>query len=216
MNKHYIIAMAAIVMATVFAAGAYLYTAQQHDIQADMASQHYDALIKDYSPRKGDPNAKVTLVEFMDPACETCRQFHPFVESLLEKHKGKLQQVVRYAPFHEGSDDVIKILEAARKQNAYWPVLKLMFDAQPYWASHHQPRPEVLWKFLEHYKFDVAQLKSDMNDPLIAQHIAQDLADAKRLGVSKTPSFFVNGKPLASFGYQQLESLIEAAIAENY
>jgi len=216
MKKNHIIALATIVMLTIFAAGAYLYMSQQRSAQTDIASQYSDALIKAYSPRQGSPDAKVTLVEFMDPACETCRQFFPFVESLLKKHKGKVNHVVRYAPFHPGSDDVVKILEAARQQDVFWPVLEMMFGTQPYWASHHQPRPEVLWKYLEHYKYDVVKLKADMNDPLIAKHVAQDLADAKRLGVTKTPSFFVNGKPLTSFGYQQLETLLEAAIAEHY
>ncbi len=152
----------------------------------------------------------------MDPACETCRQFFPFVERLLEKHEGKVNHVIRYAPFHQGSDYVLKILEAARKQNQYWPVLELMFGTQPYWTSHHKAQPELLWKYLEHYKFDVARLRADMDDPAIAKNIEQDLKDAHQLGVNKTPSFFVNGKPLTSFGYQQLEALIDAAIAEHY
>jgi len=216
MNKNYIVAMIAIILAVLFFAGSHLYKSQQHDNQSAVASQHGNALIKAYSPRTGSPDAKVTIVEFMDPACETCRQFYPFVKSLLEKHQGKVNHVIRYAPFHQGSDDVIKILEAAKKQDQFWPVLELMFQSQPHWASHHNPQPELLWKYLEHYKFDVASLKSAMHDPVIAQHIEQDLADARQLNVSKTPSFFVNGKPLSSFGYQQLEALIDEAIAENY
>ncbi len=55
-----------------------------------------------------------------------------------------------------------------------------------------------------------------MNEPEIAELIAQDLADAETLNVRKTPGFFVNGKPLQSFGYNQLQELIEAEIKENY
>ncbi len=38
--------------------------------------------------------------------------------------------------------------------------------------------------------------------------VAQELADAKALGATKTPSYFVNGKPLQQFGYEQLKELI--------
>jgi len=55
-----------------------------------------------------------------------------------------------------------------------------------------------------------------MNDPEIAKLIKQDLADAKTLNVKKTPGFFVNGKPLTSFGYNQLQELVESEIKENY
>ncbi len=216
MKKNYLILIAIVVMGLVFAGGGYLYKSQQSDMQTKVASQYSDALIKPYSPMKGSTDAKVTIVEFLDPACESCRQFYPFVEKLLEKHEGKLNQVIRYAPFHPGSDDVVKILEAARKQGVYWSVLEHTFGTQPYWASHHNPQPELLWKYLEHYKFDVARLRVDMNDPEIAEHIKQDLKDAHQLGVKKTPSFFVNGKPLTSFGYKQLEALVDAAIAEHY
>ena len=216
MKKNIVISLAVVVMALVFVGGSYLYKAQQNDTQSKIASQYSDALIKSYSPSKGSADAKVTIVEFLDPACETCRQFYPFVERLLEKHGGKVNHVIRYAPFHQGSDDVVKMLEAARKQGVYWSVLEHTFGTQPYWASHHNPQPELLWKYLEHYKFDVARLRADMNDPLIAKHIEQDLKDAAQLGVKKTPSYFVNGKPLISFGYKQLEALVDAAIAEHY
>jgi protein-disulfide isomerase len=55
-----------------------------------------------------------------------------------------------------------------------------------------------------------------MNDPEIVKLIQQDLADAKTLNVRKTPGFFVNGKPLPSFGYKQLQKLVESEIKKNY
>ena len=56
------------------------------------------------APSKGPNDAKVTIVEFFDPACETCAIFHPFVNSLIEQHPGKVKVVMRYAPFHRGSN----------------------------------------------------------------------------------------------------------------
>jgi protein-disulfide isomerase len=55
-----------------------------------------------------------------------------------------------------------------------------------------------------------------MNAPEIQQIIQQDLADAKTLNVTMTPEFFVNGKPLPSFGADQLKDLVEDALDSAY
>lgn len=138
------------------------------------------------------------------------------MKNLMAANPGKIKLVSRYAPFHEGSDYVVKMLEAARKQGKYWETLELMFSTQPYWASHHKPQPQLLWRFLPKAGLDMEQLKMDMNDPEIAKIIEQDLADAKTLNVKKTPEFFVNGKPLPSFGYDQLKELVRSEIEANY
>jgi protein-disulfide isomerase len=91
-----------------------------------------------------------------------------------------------------------------------------MFKTQRYWASHHNPQPQLIWKFIPQAGLDIEKLKQDMKDPEIEKIIKQDLADAKTLNVRKTPGFFVNGKPLSDFGYNQLRNLIESEIKENY
>jgi protein-disulfide isomerase len=53
----------------------------------------------------------------------------------------------------------------------------------------------------------------DLSSPEIAKVIEQDLADAKTLNVTMTPEFFVNGKPLPSFGLEQLHRLVDEALA---
>jgi protein-disulfide isomerase len=63
---------------------------------------------------------------------------------------------------------------------------------------------------------DISRIKADMNDPKFAALIKQDLADAKTLGVRKTPEFFVNGKPLPRFGLAHLKALVQAELAANY
>jgi protein-disulfide isomerase len=53
-----------------------------------------------------------------------------------------------------------------------------------------------------------------MTSPEIARAIAQDLEDAQTLNVTRTPEFFVNGRPLPSFGYEQLKRLVDDALRE--
>lgn len=128
---------------------------------------------------------------------------------------GKIKLVLRYTPFHQGADYFVKILEAARKQGKFWETLEVMYQTQPYWASHDNPQPQLIWRFLPKVGLDVEKIRSDMNDPVIAGRIEQDMADAKTLNVRKTPGFFVNGKPLEQFGYRQLQHLVETEIRAN-
>jgi protein-disulfide isomerase len=124
--------------------------------------------------------------------------------------------VLRYAPFHDGADYFVKILEAAKKQGKYWETLNVMYKTQPYWASHHNPQPQKIWQILPRAGVDVERIRKDMNDPAIVKMIDQDLADAKTLNVRKTPGFFVNGKPLQTFGSKHLLQLVQSELDANY
>lgn len=184
--------------------------------QSDGASNNNDILIRDYSPSIGNKNAKVTIVEFFDPACETCKSFHPFVKRLMQRNPGKVRLVLRYAPLHKGSDYVATFLEATRLQNKFWESLEAIYEAQPLWASHHNPQPEKLWELLGHVGLDLNRVRSDMQSSTIAQRVRQDIEDGRKLQVTKTPGFFVNGKPLVRFGSRELQQLVESEILNNY
>jgi len=216
MKKQNIVLFSSIFLILLFALGVYMYKSQQAKKIGFMARENASIFVREYSQTLGSDDAKVYLVEFSDPACETCSAFHPFVKKLMAVNPGKIKLVVRYAPFHDGADYFVKILEAARKQNKYWETLEVMYKTQRYWASHHKPQPQLIWKFLPSAGLDLEKIRNDMNDPEIVKLIKQDLADAKTLNVRKTPGFFVNGKPLTSFGYNQLQKLVEAEINENY
>ena len=91
-----------------------------------------DALIRPYSPILGPEDAPVTIVEFFDPACEACRAFYPVVEDIMAEHGDAVRVVIRYTPFHgEASVEAIRVLEAARMQDVFEPVLEAVLREQP-------------------------------------------------------------------------------------
>ena len=216
MQKPIIVIISIVLLILLYALGDNIYKSQRARIYGFIAQENASTFVREYSQTLGSDDAKVYLIEFSDPACETCATYHSFVKNLMTANPGKIKLVVRYATFHDGSDYMVKILEAARKQDKYWETLEVMYKTQRYWASHHNPQPQLIWKFLPSAGLDLEKIRNDMNDPEIAKLIKQDLADAKTLNVRKTPGFFVNGKPLQSFGYNQLQELIEAEIKENY
>ncbi|MBU0484918.1 MAG: DsbA family protein [Proteobacteria bacterium] len=216
MQKYIIFGISCFVLISVFVFTSYQYKGKQVEKFGFMAKENASIFVRDYSQTLGRDEAKVYLVEFMDPACETCAAFSPLVKQMMKAYPGRIKLVLRYAPFHDGADYFVKILEAAKKQGKYWETLEVMYKSQPNWASHHNPQPDKIWQFLPEAGLDLDKIRKEMNDPVIAKIIEQDLFDAKTLNVRKTPGFFVNGKPLLEFGYQQLNQLIQSEIRENY
>jgi protein-disulfide isomerase len=212
-QKHIFIA-SAVVMLLVFVFGAFSYKTQKSEQTSRTLAQHKEALVRFHSPTIGEGNAKVHIVEFLDPACETCSEFYPLVKKMMDANPDKIKLSLRYAPFHNGSDQVVRILEAARKQGKYWQALEALLAAQPQWVVQHSARPDQVWPLLDGLGLDLERVRNDMNSPEIARIIEQDLADARSLNVTKTPEYFVNGRPLPSFGYAQLQQLVKEELAQ--
>jgi len=196
----------------VFSFGTLFYTAQKEDQATQLAVANQAALVRMHSPTLGPSEAPVVIVEFLDPACETCGAFYPRVKQMMAANPDAIRLVLRHAPFHNGSDKVVAVLEAARKQGKFWPALEALLATQADWAPHHTAQVDLVWKHLEGLGLNLEQLRADMAAPEIAALIAQDIEDAKALNVTRTPEFFVNGKPLPSFGYEQLKTLVDDAV----
>jgi len=215
MKKSLFISAAAILVLA-FVAGVYFYSTSKTEQAGQLAQQNRAALVRDYSPVLGPADAKVEIVEFFDPACETCRRFYPFVKEILAAEPERVRLVLRYAPFHQNSDYVVALLEAARMQGKYWETLEALLESQDAWVVHHTVQPQQAWMQVQNLGLDLERLQHDMQSPEIAARIRQELADADTLKVMKTPEFFVNGKPLPSFGFEQLQALVQEELASAY
>jgi len=167
------------------------------------------------APTMGPPDARVVITEFLDPACETCALFYPPVKDLIAANPGQIRLVIRWAPFHDGSRNVVALLEAARRQDKFWPALERLLATQSAWAINHSADVDLAWRQLGGLDLDRDQILADMNSADILQIIEQDLADAATLNVTMTPEYFVNGKPMPSFGWPQLQGLVDEALAET-
>lgn len=127
-----------------------------------------------------------------------------------------MQLVVRYAAFHQGSDQAVKILEAARLQGLFWPVTEAVLRGQPQWADHGRPQPELIWSMLDNTGLNIRKAKDDAAAPQAQINLDQDMADAKTLNVTRTPGFFVNGRALTDFGDEQLKALVDEEVKRAY
>ena len=118
--KYILVGLSCVVLGLIFFIGNAYYQGKQVEKYGFLADKNAELFIRDHSPTIGSDDAKVFLVEFMDPACETCASFSPFVKKIMDANPGKIKLVLRYAPFHDGADNFVKILEAARMQGKYW------------------------------------------------------------------------------------------------
>ncbi len=176
---------------------------------SSVSGNEQEALASLQAPTLGDPTAKVHVVEFMDPACETCAMFFPLVKQVMAENPGKIRLSVRQVAFHNGSDYVVRLLEASRKQDKYWQTLETLLASQSQWAPDHTVQPELVNVVIDGLGLDMGQLATDMNSPEVAQRVQQDAKDAVTMKVTATPEYFVNGRPMPSFGTQQLLTLID-------
>ncbi len=178
-------------------------------------------LVRPDSPSLGPTEAPVTLVEFLDPECESCGAFGPVVKKILKDYGGKVRLVVRYMPFHPNSRLAAAYTEAAGEQGKYWEMQEVLFRRQPEWGEIHghgaqaaaaarrEPVPVLFERYAAELGLDVERVRAAVAENRYASKVERDMKDGQSLGVSKTPTFFVNGRVLMRFSQQDLKALID-------
>ena len=206
----------ALVGALAIAAAVVLFSGKNTGESGTAAGGTAAALASEHAPQLGDPQAKVHIVEFLDPACETCALFYPLVKQAMAQNPGQIRLSVRHVAFHQGADFVVRLLEAAREQDKYWETLETLLAKQAEWAIHHVVYPDLALQAVAAVGLDLARLKADMESPAVLERVQRDRADAMTLQVTKTPQYFVNGRQMPSFGQQQLLTLIGEELRKAY
>lgn len=181
-----------------------------------IADEFRAALASEHSPTLGDPNARVHVVEFLDPACETCAMFYPMVKQWMSEVPGKMRLSIRHVPFHRGSDYAVRVLEASREQGKYWETLEALLSTQREWTQNHTVLQDRILPAIADVGLDMDKLADDMNRMDVLVRMERDQEDAKTVQVRATPEYYVNGRPLPSFGREQLATLVREELAKAY
>ncbi len=208
-----IIAVGVGVLVLALAAATLLYEGDDQSQQTEAGTREA-ALASEQSPTLGNPNAKVHIVEFLDPACETCALFFPTLKQWMAEVPDDIRLSVRHVAFHTGSDYAVRILEASRNQDKYWQTLEALLASQNQWVQHHVVQPDRIGPAIAAVGLNMEQLMADMNSVAVMQRVEQDKKDSIVLKVSATPEYYVNGRPLPSFGQRQLAELIREELAK--
>jgi protein-disulfide isomerase len=214
-NKNFLIGVVALVAA---ALGIFFFSKPANTPEAPSAPAapafNFDPslLNRPNSMTHGPADAKVTMVEFMDPQCEACAAMHPIVKKLMKEYDGKLRLVTRYMPFHPHALYAASLLEEARESGKFDQALDLFIENIHDWGGHDGGHPELLGQYME--KIGINKMRTE-KEYVIKKHgekVKQDEADGQKLGVDRTPTFFVNGVMQPQIGYEPLKAAIEAAL----
>lgn len=169
-------------------------------------------LFNDYSPTKGDEDAPITIVEFIDPASRACAPAVRNMKRILSEYEGKVRFVIRYMPFHGGTKIAASLLEEAREQGRFEEGVNLLLERQGEWANHSYPRPEVIPLILA--EIGMAPKSSSITDAL-SKHgwkVDRDESDGEQLAVQRTPTIFVNGRRQRETSYDFLKASIQGIL----
>jgi protein-disulfide isomerase len=144
-------------------------------------------------PALGPEDAPVTLVEFGDFQCPFCRTAQRTLKALKERYGDTLRIVHRDFPIDTRHRAARRAAEAARcagEQNAYWPFHDALYQTQLTGADAE------LTAIAARLQLDTAALTACLDSKRHVTTVQRGVVDGKALGVSVTPTFFVNGRPL--------------------
>ena len=192
-----------------------MQASQASSIPDEFKPEDSAEFIRPHSPRFGNEMARVPVVEWLDPECESCRAIHPAVKRLIAEYGDRVLFVIRFMPYHQGSMYAASALAEAKELGKFEQALTVLFEKQPEWGDHHKPRPDLIPTYLT--KLGIALEKLD-KATLIAKHgekIRIDEDDGIKAGVKGTPSFFVNGKQLRELGESPLRAAIDLELAST-
>ncbi|HWL44232.1 MAG TPA: thioredoxin domain-containing protein [Ilumatobacter sp.] len=158
-------------------------------------------------------DGKVTFVEFLDFECEACRAAYPGIEELRSMYEGRVTFVVRNFPLHRNSVAAASAAEAAAAQGRFEEMYQRLFETQAEWGEQEASQEDVFFGFAEEIGLDMDEFRAVYDDPATAALIERDQADGKALGVTGTPTFFLNGDKVQVNSFQELIDLVDAALA---
>lgn len=141
---------------------------------------------------------KAQLVEFLDFECPSCGFIHPVVEELKAEFGDRITFVHRHFPLsmHPNSGQAALAAEAAGQQGQYQQMASRLFETQSQWAGSQQSQAPLFRTYAEELGLDLALYDAAVADQQTEERILADIADGKALGVSGTPTFFLNGEKL--------------------
>lgn len=158
----------------------------------------------------GNPQGRVTLVEYGDYQCPHCAAAQPFLKQIEARYDNDLCFVFRHFPLievHPLAGTAAETAEFAGSQGVFWPMHEAIFANQP------QLSLPLLISLATKLKLPSVGLRDALAAHIFAQKVQADFIGGVRSGVNGTPTFFINGvRHDSPYGVLSLASAIEGAL----
>lgn len=165
---------------------------------------------------KGNPDAKVELVEYSDFQCPACGQFYPYVKELMEQYGDQIRLEYRHFPLitvHPFAVPAARAAEAASQQGKFWEMHDKLFENQSTWSNSKNPN-SLFVQYAEEIGLDTGTFKKHLNSSMIADAVDKSFEEARSRGFSGTPTFLLNGEVMKFTTFQEFKAAIDKAVAE--
>ena len=148
------------------------------------------------SRSKGNPQAPLWIVEYVDFQCKSCALSVPIIGEFMNEHPGRVYLQLRFHPLPNAHRHAVRAAvygECAAKQKKFWPMHDLLFGKQDEWIESENP--DVFYnRYAAEAGLDIGRLSACVEDPATKATIMAEKEEAAAIGVNSTPTFFLNGK----------------------
>ena len=164
----------------------------------------------DNAPRRGPQDAPIVIVEFADYECPYCQRIHPDLKKLQVEFAGKVSLAFKDfpLPMHPHAEKAAEAARCAEEQGQFWNFHDMLFE--------NQQKLELaqLKEYAHALKLDAARFDQCLDAGEQAAAVRKDFAQGQRLGLTGTPSFFINGHFLSgAVKYSTLREIVEQQLA---
>jgi protein-disulfide isomerase len=161
---------------------------------------------------RGNPNGRLTLVEYADFECPYCGMAFPYVKRAAERFKNDLAEIFRPFPLiqiHPHALHAAQAAEAAGLQGKFWQMHDTLFEHQQRLADSD------LLDYARRIGLDVDRFERDFSSSAVNDAIQRSLQEGAAQGVEGTPTFFLNGEQLNLSRFEDIEEIIAKALAAS-
>ncbi|NCU29493.1 DsbA family protein [Candidatus Saccharibacteria bacterium] len=166
----------------------------------------------------GNEKSKIVLIEYGDYQCPGCRTAAPEARRVAEKYKDHIVLVFRNFPIsssHPNARAAAAAAEAAGQQGKYWQMHDLLYENQDSWAQADlKNRTKVFTDYARDLGLDETKFSETMASPEVSQKINFDYAIGRAMGVSATPTFYLNGEALEAKAGNYIEEAVQKELTK--
>ena len=172
-------------------------------------------------------DAKVMIIEYADYQCPGCATTFPFLSEVVKEYKGKVGLIFRsfILSYHKNGTAAAYAANAAALQGYWQPFATLLFKNQSEWedlnAEKRDEKFKTYFKEATNKKGNTEQFFKDMNSEAVKKKVKSDMAVARLVKISETPTIFVNGQKLSTNSVNEadfkknLKNLIDEELKKN-
>ena len=172
----------------------------------------YDVKVADNDHIKGNKNAVITIVEFSDFQCPFCSRVNPTLKQVEDTYGDKVRVVFKHNPlsFHQDAPLASEAALAAGAQGKFWEMHDMLFKNQ------RALKRENLEQYAQELGLNMDKFKAALDGGTFKEQVQADIAQARALGATGTPSFFINGRKVrGAQPFDRFKAVIDEELAKK-